>query len=199
MLGPEGVTRGVFMHAAAALPGRLAQLRERYAATVGDLPDFASIYPDEISTKSIERFPALAVVIPNTTGQLGNRQTDVDATGEEYSYRYNIQLYSYAVADNEAETSKAIKRYTLAVREAFLADKILPVDAPHSATVDPRTLIESYSELDKRDSMFIAASMVQFEVVTHEWLAAPGSFDNTPATIELGTDIAPARHPYFDE
>lgn len=198
MLGPEGVTRGVYMHALASLPGRLTQLRERYDTTAATLPDFAKIYPDEINTLSIERFPALAIVIPNTTGQLGNRATDVDASGEEYSYRYNIQLYSYAVDANEAATSLAIKRYTLAVREAFLADKILPVEDPHHATIDPRTLIESYSELDKRDNMFIAASMVQFEVVSHEWLGAPGSFDE-PATIEIGTEAVVARHPYFDE
>jgi hypothetical protein len=151
-----------------------------------------------VQTLSIERFPALAVVVTSTTGQLGNRQTDVDATGEEYSYRYTVQLYSYAVADDEAATSLAILRYTLAVREAFLADKILPVENPHAAAIDPKTLIESYSELDKRDSKFIAASMVQFEVVSHEWLGAPVSF-TTPATIELGAEAVPPQHPYFME
>jgi len=198
MLGPEGVTRGVYLHASNKLPGRLAQLRTRYGTDPASLPDLARIYPHEVQTLSIERFPALAVVVPNTTGQLGNRQTDVDATGEEYSYRYPVQLYSYAVADDEAATSLAILRYTLAVRELFLADKILPVDAPHRAVIDPRTLIESYSELDKRDAQFIAASMVQFEVVTHEWLAAPGDFSQ-PATIELGAEAVPSQHPYFTE
>ena len=198
MLGPEGVTRGVTLHAARYLPERLALLRARYADQPLDLPDLAEIYPHEIQTASIEKFPALAVVVPNTTGQLGNRQTDVDATGEEYSYRYPVQLYAYAVADDEAATSLAILRYTLAVREAFLADKILPVDAPHYATVDPRTLIESYSELDRRDSKFIAASMIQIEIVTHEWLAAPAGFEG-PATIELGAEAVPAQHPYFTE
>jgi hypothetical protein len=198
MLGPEGITRGVFLRAEADLPGRLAELRTRYGASVTDLPDLARIYPSEVQTLSIERFPALAVVVTSTTGQLGNRQTDVDATGEEYSYRYTVQLYSYAVADDEAATSLAILRYTLAVREAFLADKILPVDNPHAAAIDPKTLIESYSELDKRDSKFIAASMVQFEVVSHEWLGAPVSF-TTPATIELGAEAAPPQHPYFME
>lgn len=198
MLGPEGITRGVYLRAEADLPGRLAALRERYGAAPADLPDLARIYPSEIQTLSIERFPALAVVVTSTTGQLGNRQTDVDATGEEYSYRYNVQLYAYAVADDEAATSLAILRYTLAVREAFLSNKILPVDAPHAATIDPRTLIESYSELDQRDSKFIAASMVQFEVVSHEWLAAPGDFTQ-PATVELGTSAAVGNHPYFDQ
>ena len=198
MLGPEGVTRGVYMHALNTLPGRLAQLRERYEASTANLPDFHEIYPDEVQTASIEKFPILAVVVTSTTGQLGNRATDVDATGEEYSYRYNVQLYSYVLESSEAATSLNLKRYTLAVREAFLADKIMPVDQPHHATVDPRTLIESYSELDKRDSMFLAASFVQFEVVTHEWLGAPGSFGE-PATIEFGAEAVPSQHPYFLE
>lgn len=198
MLGPEGVTRGVYLHAEANLPGRIGQLRERYEATAADLPDLERIYPNEVQTLSIERFPALAIVVANTTGQLGNRSTDIDASGEEYSYRYNVQLYSYAVADDEAATSLAILRYTLAVREAFLTDKILPVGQPHHAVIDPKTLIESYSELDRRDSKFIAASMVQFEVVTHEWLGAPGSFGE-PAVIEIGAEATTARHPYFDE
>jgi hypothetical protein len=198
MLGPEGVTRGVYLHAEAALPGRLAMLRERYDVDAVQLPDFAAINPDEVQTASIERFPFLAVVVTNTTGQLGNRATDVDASGEEYSYRYNVQLYVYVLEDNEATTSMNLKRYTLAVREAFLADKILPVDDPHHAVIDPRTLIESYSELDRRDAMFLAASFVQFEVVTHEWLGAPGSFGE-PATIEIGAEAVPSQHPYFDE
>lgn len=195
MLGPEGVTRGVYMHALTSLPGRLELLRERYDA---QLLDFAEIYPDEVQAASIEKFPILAVVVTSTTGQLGNRATDVDATGEEYSYRYNVQLYSYVLEDDEATTSLNLKRYTLAVREAFLADKILPVEQPHHATVDPRTLIESYSELDRRDSKFLAASFVQFEVVTHEWLGAPGSFGE-PATIEIGAEAVPSQHPYFTE
>ena len=196
MLGPEGVTRAVYTHAETALPARLATLRTRYGASVDELPDMARIYPSEVQTLSIERFPALAVVVVDTTGQLGNRQTDVDATGEEYSYRYKVQLYSYAVDDDEATTSLNLLRYTLAVREAFLADKILPVDAPHNAVIDVRSLIESYSELDKRDSKYIAASLVQFEVVTHEWLAAPAGYAD-PATIELSTEAVPSQHPYF--
>lgn len=198
MLGPEGITRGVYLHAETNLPGRLAQLRTRYGVSDAALPDFRRVYPSEVQTLSIERFPALAVVVTSTTGQLGNRQTDVDATGEEYSYRYTVQLYTYVVDDDEATTSMNLLRYTLAVREAFLADKILPVDEPNHASIDPKTLIESYSELDRRDSKFIAASLVQFEVVSHEWLAAPAGF-TAPATIELDAAAATAQHPYFVE
>lgn len=198
MLGSEGVTRGVYMHALTTLPGRLQQLRERYEVSAAKLPDFTEIFPDEVQQASIEKFPILAVVVTSTTGQLGNRATDVDAQGEEYSYRYNVQLYTYVLEDDESTTSLNLKRYTLAVREAFLADKILPVEQPHHASVDPRTLIESYSELDKRGNRYIAASFVQFEVVTHEWLGAPGSFGE-PATIEIGAEAVPSQHPYFLE
>jgi hypothetical protein len=198
MLGPEGVTRGLFLHAVANLPGRMGILRARYGASTADLPDFANYYPDEIGTLSIEKFPALAVVVSGTTGELGNRQTDVDATYEEYSYRYKVQLYAYAMGATGPETSQKIKRYTLAVREAFLADKILPVGDTDAATVDPRSLVESYSELDMSKDQYIAASYVQFEVVTHERLDAINPFGTDPAAVELGAGLLP-QHPYFDE
>jgi hypothetical protein len=197
MLGVEGVTRGVSQHAKTNLPDRLTLLRERYETTTLLLPDFAAVYSDEVNALSIEKFPALAVVIPRTTGKLDNRNTDIDAAYEEYSYRYEVRLYSYVVGDSEGATSLAIKRYTLAVREAFLADKYLPTDDGQRAVIDPKTLVESYSELDRRERKFIAASYVQFEVVTHETLEAPARFGTTPAEIIVAPSIT--EHPYFNE
>jgi len=195
MLGPEGVTRAVSQHAKALLPGRLANLRTRYAAP--GLEDFAAVYSDEVNALSIEKFPALAIVIPRTTGKIGNRQTDIDMTFEEYSYKYETRLYSYAVGDSAGATSLAIKRYTLAVREAFLLHKILPTEPGDYAQVDPISLVESYSELDRTDSKFIAASYVQFEVVTNERLLYDNPHGTTPAEIEVGAGLEP--HPYYTE
>jgi len=199
MLGAEGVTRGMFMHAVEQLPGRMQLLRERYGATADDLPDFASFFPDEIATLSIEKFPAVAFINPGTTGELGNRQTDVESTFEEYSYRYRVQVYVYATADTGPATSLAVKRYALAVREAYLADKILPVGPNNSAEIDPKSIVESYSELDQKDNEYIAAAYVQFDVVTHERLDYVNTFTD-PAEILLEDPTAvPAQHPYFDE
>jgi len=199
MLGAEGVTRGMFMHAVDQLPGRMAILRERYGAPADDLRDFASFFPDEISSLSIEKFPAIAFVTPGTTGELGNRQTDVDAMFEEYSYRYKVQVYVWTIGDTDTATSLAVKRYALAVREAYLADKILPVGPNDSAEIDPRSIVESYSALDQNaDSQYIAAAYVQFEVVTHERLDAINPFTG-PAEIEIGAAVFPSQHPYFDE
>ena len=199
MLGPEGVTRAVYTNATEQLPARVAELRARYGASVAELPDFVKVYPDEINALSIERFPALAVVIPATVSTRSNsaRQTDIDAAYEEYSYRYNVQLYAYAMDSTTAATSRAIKRYTLAVREAFLASKVLPTPDTDRAEVDPGTIVESYSELDKRDNKFIAASVVQFEVVTHERLFFPARFGETPADVTVGAGLD--QHPYFAE
>jgi hypothetical protein len=195
MLGPEGVTRAVSEHAKTILPGRLAEFRARY--TDPGLRDFAAVYSDEVNALSIEKFPALAVVIPRTTGKIGNRQTDIDATFEEYSYRYETRLYAYAVGDSAGATSLAIKRYTLAVREAFLAGKILPTPDTDEAVIDPVSLVESYSELDKTESQFIAASYVQFDVVTTERLFFPDRFGGAPA--EIGVGVGLEQHPYYTE
>lgn len=197
MLGPEGVTRGVTEQAKLTLPARLVKLRERYGVTAGQLPDFATVYSDGVNALSIEKFPSLVVVIPGTTGKVDNRQTDIDAGFEEYSYRYTVRLFSYVMGDSEGATSLAVKRYTLAVREAFLSAKILPVDGGDYAVVDPATIVESYSEMDRRASKFIAASYVQFEVVTAERLAFDSPFGEDPATIEVGAGLE--QHPYFNE
>lgn len=198
MLGPEGVTRGMFLHAVANLPARLGILRARYGASTDDLRDVAagSFFPDEIGSLSIEKFPAVAFVTPGTTGEFGNRQTDVDASFEEYSYRYRVQVYVYAAADTGPATSLAVKRYALAVREMFLADKILPVPGDDDAEIDPKSLIESYSELDQSGKQYIGAAYVQFDVVTHERLAAANPFGAEPAEIDVTTT---SQHPYYTE
>lgn len=197
MLGAEGVTRGMFLHAVESLPARMGILRERYAADTADLPDFASYFPDEISTLSIEKFPAVAFVTPGTTGELGNRQTDLDAAFEEYSYRYRVQVYVYAAADTGPATSLAVKRCALAVREAFLANKILPVGDTDAAEIDPRSIIESYSELDQTDNQYIAAAYVQFEVVTYERLGSLNPFGDEPA--EIVVPDPDLQHPYYTD
>jgi hypothetical protein len=197
MLGPEGVTRGVTVQAKALLPARLAEFRERYGATTDTLPDFRAVYSDGVNALSIEKYPALVVVIPDTTGKIDNRQTDIDAAYEEYSYRYNVRLFAYVMGDSEGATSLAVKRYTLAVREAFLSGKILPVPDTDAAVIDPATVKESYSELSPKDTKYIAASFVQFEVVTHERLYFENPFGTEPATIEVGAGLD--QHPYFAE
>lgn len=197
MLGPEGVTRGVTEQAKLTLPGKLSEFRTRYETTAATLPDFQTVYSDGVNALSIEKFPSLVVVIPSTTGKIDNRQTDIDSTFEEYSYRYTVRLFAYVLGDSEGATSLAVKRYTLAVREAFLAAKILPVDGDDYAVIDPQTVVESYSELAPKDNRYIAASYVQFEVVTTERLAFPARFGTEPAELI----IAPAleEHPYFTE
>ena len=197
MLGPEGVTRGVTVQAKTVLPAQLATLRTRYETTTEQLPDFVTVYSDGVNAVSIEKFPALVVVIPSTTGKIDNRATDIDAGYEEYSYRYTVRLFSYVMADSEGAASLLIKRYTLAVREAFLLNKILPVDAANRAVVDPMTITESYSELAPKDTKYLAASYVQFEVVTNETLPFEQRFDNEAAEISVGAGLE--QHPYFVE
>lgn len=200
MLGAEGVTRGLHAHLTVSVPARLADLRTRLLATPADLPDLRKIYPDEVDILSIEKFPALVITTPDTDGKLTNRQTDLGATFEEYSYRYNIRLFVYVIAAESMATSRLIKRMTLGVREALLTTKILPVDDHDRAEIDPQTIKESYSEVESGKRGFIAASFIEFQVVSHEVLDAlnvpDGLVEIDAAIIPTPTD---ARHPIYDE
>lgn len=210
MLGSEGVVRGLHANLETYVPRRLAALRARFDADLGTLPDIRRIYPDEVTALSIEKFPALVITVPDTDGKLTNRQTDLDSTFEEYSYRYNIRLFVYVVEAESLATSRLIKRTTLGVREALLTRKILPVPQPDSAEIDPQTIRESYSEVEEGERGHIAASFIEFQIVTHERLDVLDAFGGP---VEIATEISPAAvneafpppepeehlHPYFRE
>lgn len=211
MLGAEGVVRGLHAHMTAHVPTRLAGLRARLKATSVDLPEIKRIYPDEVDVLSIEKFPSLVITTPDTDGKLTNRQTDLTSTYEEYSYRYNIRLFVYVIAADSMATSRLIKRMTLGVREALLTKKILPVGETDRAEIDPQTIKESYSEVEKGKRGFIAASYIELQVVSLEVLEGL-NVPEIPAEISTGfgsaggdapitlpTDPAAARHPIFDE
>lgn len=199
MFGTEGITRGLFRRLRDDMPDRLALMRERYGASLAALPDPASLHPDEIDVLSIEKFPALMVYLPNTSGRLDNRQTDQDAGFDEYSMRYNAQIYIYVSAADHASTSLLIKRYTLAVRECLLTKKLLIPDTGDgdTAAIDPRTIREDYSSISMSPSKkLIAASFVELQVVAHERLEAPDFDPSVPVLIFPDVGVTPPREPH---
>lgn len=173
MLGAEGISRALYRRVRDVLPGRLALLRTRYGATLHQLPDVGALEPDEVDVASIEKFPLVFVNLPDTTGKLDARQTDMESGHDEYSYRYNVQLYAYVVGDDYRSTSLQIKRYVLALREAVLVDKAIhPFDADGNyAEIDPATMRESYSQVGNGgSSKMIAGAFLDFQIVSHERL-----------------------------
>ncbi|QIN94341.1 hypothetical protein SEA_ABBA_12 [Arthrobacter phage Abba] len=181
MLGAEGISRALFRRVRDSMPGRLAMLRARYGATIHQLPDLATLEPDEVDVASIEKFPLVFVFLPDTTGKLDSRQTDMTAGYDEYSYRYNVQLYAYVVGDDYKATSLQMKRYVLALRETMLADKqIIPEDdAGDYAEIDPSTVRESYSQVGQGVSKkLIAGAFLEFQIVSHERIVS--IFPETP-------------------
>lgn len=199
MLGAEGVSAGIAGHLTDTMPGRLAKLRERLDVSAKGLPDLKRVYPEEISFAAIGELPAAVVVMLGTDGRLTNRQTDRDAMFEEHSYRYNVRVHLYAMGGSELVTSRQIKRLTLAVREALLANKSIAVPEPDFATIDPQLIRESYGEIELRDRTFIAGSYVEIQVVTQEVLVLDHQFTG-PAEIDVVATSTPAtwRHPEAD-
>lgn len=173
MLGAEGISRALFRRVRDVLPGRLALMRAATGATLHQLPDPAQLEPDEVDVASIEKFPLVFCYVPDTTGKLDSRQTDMTADYDEYSYRYNVQIYAYVVGDDYRATSLQMKRYVLALRETMLVDKgIHPEDdGGNYAEIDPATMRESYSTVGQAASKkLIAGAFLDFQIVSHERL-----------------------------
>ena len=199
MLGAEGVSAGLAGHLTTLMPDRLATIRARLDVGAKSLPDLKRVYPEEVPFLGIESFPAAVVVMIGTDGRLTNRQADRGASYEEHLYRYNVRIHLYAVDSSTMLASRQIKRLTLAVREALLSSKSVPVPEPDFATIDPQQLRESYGEIELRDRQFIAGSYVEIQVATQEILELALSFDG-PAEISVDATATPPtwRHPEAD-
>ncbi|ASX98686.1 hypothetical protein SEA_COLUCCI_15 [Arthrobacter phage Colucci] len=199
MLGPEGVARALVYRLQERFPGKLAELRARLAIDAAELPELAALYAHEVDLRAVNEYPFLSVVELDTSGQLGNRQVDTDTDYDEYSYRYRMRVFVWSMASAHIETDLLRKRLALAVREVLLNDKILYDLNGQYAEVDPKTLKESFSGVsDIKDSQFLGAAYLEFEIVTQETLASfQGRVSDDPATIipDYGTVGEGDTHP----
>lgn len=192
MLGTEGISRAVFRRVRDDLPGRLTILRQRLGIEVAALPVIQTVTPDEVDVLSIESYPAIFVVMPDTTGKIDNRQTDSAAEWDEYSYVYNVSLYVYVTGSTYKETSLRLKRYMLAVREMLLANKIIhPMDDDgNSANLLPESLQEKYSNVVPESGKLLTAGEFVFQVRSAERITtvAPGGPVEIETTLRATKD-----------
>ncbi len=201
MLGPEGVARALVGRMSQRMPAKLAELRTRLGVDAYELPDLDAVYPTEINVLAVGRFPCIAVVEFDTSGRVGNQQTDMGSGFEEYLYRYRMRVFVWGMADGHVETDLLRKRLALSVREVLLQDKVIHNDEAGGqyAEIDPKTLRESFSDIGAVDEQqVLGGAYIEVEVVTQEQLAwlghqtfdapdgvNPGGLFDSPAVINL--------------
>lgn len=194
MLGPEGIARALVGRMHQRLPDKLAELRARLGVTEYELPDVLAdnIHPTEVDVLAIGQYPCIAVVEYDTSGRLGNQQTDMDAGYEEYQYRYRMRLFAFGMADGYVETDLLRKRLILAIREILLQDKIMHDDVTGGqyAEVDLNTIRESFSDVGAvTESQLLGGGYIELEIVSQErlkWRNAP--FSDVPPAMTVTPD-----------
>ena len=186
MLGPEGIARGVVAGLAARMPPMMQQMRDKLDLSLYELPDLQAIYPTEIVINAVNNFPVASVVEFDTSGRVGNRQTDMDAIYDEYSYRYRMRVFLWCMSDGTVETDLQRKRLALAARQALLVDKIVcPEVNGDSAILDANTLKESFSDIGEKEAgQLIGGVYLEFEVVSQERLDAWPDPPTIPAVVK---------------
>jgi hypothetical protein len=195
MLGPEGVARALVGRLHERLPDKLAEIRARLGVTAYELPDVLAdnIHPTEADVLAIGQYPCIAVVEYDTSGRLGNQQTDLDAGHEEYQYKYRMRIYAFGMADGYVETDLLRKRLILAIREILLQDKVVHNDVAGGqyAEVDSNTLRESFSDVGSvEESQLLAGGYIEVEIASQERLAwRIPAFSEVPPVMTVAPDF----------
>jgi hypothetical protein len=193
MLGPEGVADAVVNRLRTQFPAKLAQFRNRYNATVMELPDMRDIFDVEQDLRSIDMFPCIFVIETETDGKVSNQQIDMDSFGDEYFFRYRMRAFIWMVGEDTAYVARAIRRYILAVREILLANKILHDSEGQQALVDPETIRESVGDMAVDDAgLRLGMAFVEFEVMTQEAIT---TYPERPFSHEDPVDISTVPSP----
>lgn len=195
MRGPEDVAASIAGRLEDALPARLTDLEVRLELDAGALPAPAHVYASEVDRLAVAKdFPAILVVAQEAQGvevtvddDLDAEDLDEAAAGPTYVVRYPVRVFVWAAVpdagagtprDRQLAVDLMRKRYTLAVREALLAD----LAAADGITVE-HGFRESYSDIDvdSRAKLTLAASYVAVTAAVEETLSKLPAVLHRPA------------------
>jgi len=176
MLGPEGITRGIYRNLDELLPQELLKLRAALSAigdpvTVDELPEVEDIVPYfQENLISIERFPLLMIHVQDTDGEYSNRVTERDGFADEYSFRYRGRVYVIVLGNSEGEAALLSQRMTVAVRSALLRRTKLYTSEHESAALEKLSIQEVFDQVMAAPdrSEYLAASYVSFAATSNE-------------------------------
>lgn len=169
MWGPEGLTRAVATNLAASLPARIAQLRTKYGVDANTLPDVATVYAVPRDFADVASFPCIMLAAQETAGQLDTRQTDATSEYDEYTFTYRVRAMIFAMGTSFDQTELLTQRIVLAVREAFVTNKIYgDPENGDGGLLDSRQIRESYAETTASSGGFLGGAWVEIGIRSTE-------------------------------
>jgi len=185
MLGAEGVSRGVIRLLRARLPLHLERQRTLRGVTEDALPDVdpASMFTTPQPFASVEKFPALMVVLEATDGRATNRQEAGSGSWDELVMQYRASVQVYARGDSYSLTELAVQRYVLAVRAALIAGRTLgSVNSGNWGEVMLDRLREAYTDPQqlREGTGWLGGGWVEFNVQAHERLWTDAAWAGQP-------------------
>lgn len=185
MLGAEGVSRGIIRLLRARLPRHLARQRSRYSVSLEDLPDVdqGSMFTTPQPFASVEKFPALMVVLESTDGRATNRQESGSGSYDELVMQYRVQVQLYARGSSYSLTELAVQRYVLAVRAALIAGRTIgAVSTGNWGEVMLDRLREGYTDPQELQAGtgWLGGGWVEFHLQAHEMLWTDAAWHGEP-------------------
>lgn len=175
MRGSEHIGATVRAAIVDALGDKIAEIRDRLDLSESALvaPDASDIFDHPFPPLEAERWPFIVIVPQSVTD---TRVVDVTLTGTEYELTYPVRVFAFVRGQEYDDTNLAIQRTTLALRECILSMRL----ASEDIKIDPRSLRESYAEVDdETERRTIGASYVEFSLTATETLEDTGT---VPAT-----------------
>lgn len=210
MLGAEGVSRGIIRLLRVRLPKHLARQRSQYGVAASDLPDVdhGSMFTTPQPFASVEKFPALMVVLESTDGRATNRQEAPTGSYDELVMQYRVQVQVFARGASYSLTELAVQRYVLAARAALIAGRVIGdqstgnwgevlLDRLREGYTDPAELREGTG--------WLGGGWVEFHLQTHEllwtddaWIGQPTVDDVVADTVGTVGRVLPVVHPSME-
>lgn len=176
MRGVEGVVGAVLTRLQDGMPGKLADLRDRYGVADNSLEDITRWLDHEPDDIAIDK-PPMVVVTELTSDTVDGpmRVTGDGGGGSVYVLRYRVTVFAWARGRTYDTTTRNRRRYALAVRELLLqAPGLGPTQDPGAIRLRPESLVETYSEVarDGQTREIIAGTALAVAYDSEEYLEA---------------------------
>lgn len=175
MIGQEGVVRAIVRRLKEVLPQELAAVARAADVQPADIeaPQPENIFPYWINLlESMDRLPAIMVMVEDTDTVTQARQVDIDSAEDEYAHQYPLAVVIVNTGEHYGHTELNRQRLMLGVRNTLLRKQLLIDAGNENARIDPDTLRESlaFGAQNEQTKQYLLESVIRVVIRTHETL-----------------------------